>query len=148
MTEGRCSPSEYHLTNTDSVLIPGKPRCTSYYLKLWHLYMYLLLVHYVSGIVWNLSCMISRLSWSYTSMCMAIVLLRLIDFGRSRVISCHSRAIGQKSSNFWLLARFLVIFIFQYMRYGMQYGMNGNLRPDGGMMMRYRYGNRTGFLVS
>ena len=34
MTEGRCSPSEYHLTNTDSVLIPGKPRCTSYYLKL------------------------------------------------------------------------------------------------------------------
>jgi len=34
MTKGRCSPSEYHLTNTDLVLIPGKPRCTSYYLKL------------------------------------------------------------------------------------------------------------------
>ena len=59
------------------------------------------------------------------------------------MISCHSRAIGQKSSNFRLLARFIVIFIFQYMRYG----MNGNLRPDGEMMMRYRYGSRTGFLV-
>ena len=34
MTKGRCSPSEYHLTNTDLVLIPGQPRCTSYYLKL------------------------------------------------------------------------------------------------------------------
>ena len=65
---------------------------------------------------------------------------------RSRVISCHSRAIGQKSSNFRLHARFIVIFIFQYMRYEIQYGMIGNLRPDGGMMMRYRYGNRTGFL--
>ena len=32
------------------------------------------------------------------------------------------------------------------MSYGIQYGMIGNLRPDGGMMMRYRYGNRTGFL--
>ena len=62
------------------------------------------------------------------------------------MISYHSRAIGQKSSNFRLLARFIVVIIFQYMRYGMQYGMNGNLRPDGGLMMRYRYGNRTGFL--
>ena len=62
------------------------------------------------------------------------------------MIFCHSRAIGQKSSNFWLLARFIVIFMFQYMRYGIQYGMIGNLRPDGGMMMRYRYDNRTGFL--
>ena len=26
MTKGRCSPSEYHLTNIDLVLIPGKPR--------------------------------------------------------------------------------------------------------------------------
>ena len=34
MTRGRCSPSEYHLTNTDLVLIPGKLWCTSYYLKL------------------------------------------------------------------------------------------------------------------
>ena len=67
---------------------------------------------------------------------------------RSRVISCHSRAIGQKSSNFRLLARFIVIFIFQYTRYGIQYGMIGNLRPDRGMMMRYMYGNRTVFLVS
>ena len=32
------------------------------------------------------------------------------------------------------------------MSYGIQYGMIGNLRPDGGMMMRYMYGNRTGFL--
>ena len=32
------------------------------------------------------------------------------------------------------------------MCYYIQDGMNGNLRPDGGMMMRYRYGNRTGFL--
>ena len=32
------------------------------------------------------------------------------------------------------------------MSYGIQYVMIGNLRPDGGMMMRYRYGNRTGFL--
>ena len=63
------------------------------------------------------------------------------------MISCHSRAIGQKSSNFRLLARFIVIFIFQYMRYGIQYGMIGNLRPDGGMMMRYMYGNRTVFRV-
>ena len=62
------------------------------------------------------------------------------------MISNHSRAIGQNSSNFRLLARFIVIFIFQYMRYEIQYGMIGNLRPDGGMVMRYRYGNRTGFL--
>ena len=90
--------------------------------------------------------MIPRFSESYTSMCRSIALLCLVGLSRSRVISCHSRAIGQKSNNFWLLARFLIIFIFQYMRYGMQYGMNGNLRPDGGMMMRYRYGNRTRFL--
>ena len=32
------------------------------------------------------------------------------------------------------------------MRYGMHYGMNGNLRPDREMMMRYRYGSRTEFL--
>ena len=32
------------------------------------------------------------------------------------------------------------------MRYGMQYGMNGNLRPDGGMMRMFRDGSRTGFL--
>jgi len=38
----------------------GKPRCTSYYLKLCHLYIYLLLVHYVSGVDWNPSCMILR----------------------------------------------------------------------------------------
>ena len=62
------------------------------------------------------------------------------------MISCHSRAIGQKSSNFRLLARFIIIFIFQYMRYEIQYGMNGNLRPDGRMMMRYMYGSRTGFM--
>ena len=62
------------------------------------------------------------------------------------MISCHLRAIGQKSSNFRLFARFIVIFIFQYMRYGIQYGMIGNLRPDGEMMMMYRYGSRAGFL--
>ena len=32
------------------------------------------------------------------------------------------------------------------MRYGIQYGMIGNLRPDGEMLMIYRYGSRTGFL--
>jgi len=32
------------------------------------------------------------------------------------------------------------------MRYGMQYGMKENLRLDGEMMMRCRYGNRIGFL--
>ena len=36
----------------------GKPWCTSYYLKLCHLYMYLLLVLYVSGVDWNPSYMI------------------------------------------------------------------------------------------
>ena len=29
-----CSPSEYHLTNTDLVLIPGKPRSITYYFNL------------------------------------------------------------------------------------------------------------------
>ena len=57
------SPSECHLTNTDLVLIPDKPQCTYYYLKLWHLYMYLLLVHYVSGVDRNSSCMIPRFPW-------------------------------------------------------------------------------------
>jgi len=58
-----CSPSEYHLTNTDSVLIPGKLRCTSYYFKF-------ITPIYVSitcalglGIVWNSSCMIPRFPW-------------------------------------------------------------------------------------
>ena len=32
------------------------------------------------------------------------------------------------------------------MRYEIQYGMIRNLRPDGEMIMRYRYGNSTGFL--
>jgi hypothetical protein len=31
------SPSECHLTNTDLVLIPGKPRCTTFYFELSHL---------------------------------------------------------------------------------------------------------------
>ena len=33
-TEGRCSLSDRPLTNTDLVLIPGKPRCITYYFKL------------------------------------------------------------------------------------------------------------------
>jgi len=37
----------------------GKPRCMIYYFKLC-LTIYLLLVHYVSGTVWNPSCMIPR----------------------------------------------------------------------------------------
>ena len=32
-TEGRCSPSEFSLTNTDLVLFPGKPQSMSYYFK-------------------------------------------------------------------------------------------------------------------
>ena len=34
MTEGRCSLSSFSLTNSDLVLITGKPRCMSYYFKL------------------------------------------------------------------------------------------------------------------
>ena len=40
------SPSECHLTNTDLVLIPGKPRCITHYFKLW-IIICVLLVHYV-----------------------------------------------------------------------------------------------------
>jgi len=69
------SPSECHLTNTDLVLIPGKPRCMSYYFKLcFTIYMfYLLLVHYVLGIDWNPRCMILRFPRIFTSMSRSIV---------------------------------------------------------------------------
>ena len=46
------------------------------------------------GIVWNPRCMIPRFPWSYTSMYRTIEMLCLIDLGRSRVISDHSRDIG------------------------------------------------------
>ena len=60
MTKGRCSPSEYHLTNTDLVLIPGKPRCTSYYFKfMTHIYVSNTCALGL-GIVWNSTCMIPR----------------------------------------------------------------------------------------
>ena len=37
----------------------GKPQCITYYFKLWNI-IYLLFMHYISGIDWNLSCMILR----------------------------------------------------------------------------------------
>jgi len=38
------SPSECHLTNTDLVLIPGKPRSITYYFNLWNvIYIYLIM---------------------------------------------------------------------------------------------------------
>ena len=49
--------------NTNLVLPSGKPRCMSYYFKLWHLYTFLLLVHYISGVDWNPNCMIPRIPW-------------------------------------------------------------------------------------
>ena len=60
MTKGRCSPSEYHLTNTDLVLIPGKPRCISYYFKFMTLIYISITCALGLGIVWNSSCMIPR----------------------------------------------------------------------------------------
>ena len=43
------SPSECHLINTDLVLIPGKPRCTSYYFKFMTPIYVLLLVVRIDG---------------------------------------------------------------------------------------------------
>ena len=40
MTEGRCSPSEYHLANTDLVLITGKPRSITLILSIQCLFKY------------------------------------------------------------------------------------------------------------
>ena len=71
----------------------GKPRCMTYYFKLWNT-IYLLFVHYVLEIDWNPSCMIPRFSGPYTSMCRSVALLCLIGLSRSRVISCYSRDIG------------------------------------------------------
>ena len=59
MTEGRCSSSEYHLTNTDLVLIPGKPRSITLNFSI----QYLLYNYYAFtflGVDWNLSCIIPR----------------------------------------------------------------------------------------
>ena len=53
-------------------------------------------------IVWNPRCMIPRFPWSYTSMYRTIEMLCLIELGRSRVISGHSRDIGLLvNSNIW-----------------------------------------------
>ena len=41
MTKRRCSPSKYHLTNTDLVLIPGKPRSITPNLSIQRLFKYL-----------------------------------------------------------------------------------------------------------
>ena len=51
---------------------------------------------------------------SYTNMYRAIEVLWLMVPGRRRVLSCHSRAIGQKSSNFLLLARYQCLYISVY----------------------------------
>ena len=77
------------------------------------LYVYYLYIMFL-GVVWNHSCMISRSPWFYTSMYRSIALLCLIGLGRSRAISCHSRAIGQKSINFLLLARYQCLYISVY----------------------------------
>ena len=75
--------------NTNLVLPSGKPRCTSYYFKLWHLYIYASITCALGlGIVWNPRCMIPRFPWSYTSMYRTIEMLCLIVLDRSRVTSC------------------------------------------------------------
>ena len=68
------------------------------------------------GIVWDPSCMIPRIPWSYTSMYRTIEMLCLIVLDRSRVTSC-TREIYDilKSSNCRLLARIrLYIYIPVY----------------------------------
>ena len=40
MTKGRCSPSEYHLTSIDLVLIPGKPQSIILILSIQCLFKY------------------------------------------------------------------------------------------------------------
>jgi len=58
-TEGSGSLSSYSLTNTDLVLIPGKPRSMSYYFKFMHLLLFLSTCAFkFTGVDWNLSCMI------------------------------------------------------------------------------------------
>ena len=59
-TEGRCSLSSCSLTNTDLVLIPGKPRSMSYYFfKFMHLLLFISTCAFkFTGVDWNFSCMI------------------------------------------------------------------------------------------
>ena len=59
-TEGRCSPSNYPLTNTDIVLIPGKPRCIDPSILNANQIMFLLCIcaFTFTGVDWNLRCMI------------------------------------------------------------------------------------------
>ena len=101
------------------------------------------------GIVWNLSCMIPRLPGPYTSLCRSVALLCLIGLGRSRVISYHSRDIGcfrsQVISGYSrdIGCFYISLYELLYSRWNEE-----NWRPDGGMMMRCRYGNRTGFLCA
>ena len=45
--EDRGEPAQGPIHPSTKQQTQGKPRCTSYYLKLWHLYIYILLVHYV-----------------------------------------------------------------------------------------------------
>ena len=57
--------------------------------------MYLLLVHYLSGVDWNPSCMIPRFLWSeYYYVYVVILAMLKLGFGRSRVMPCYSRDIG------------------------------------------------------
>ena len=96
MTEGRCSPSKYHLTNTDSVLTPGKPRSIIYYFNLWNvIYVFICLCIKFLGVGWNPSCMIPRFLWSeYYYVYVVILAMLKLGFGRSRVMPCYSRDIG------------------------------------------------------
>ena len=78
-------------------------------------------------------------------MCRSITLLCLIGLGRSRVIFCHLRAIGLKSSNFLLLVRYRCLYISVYEIWNAIWN-EWRIETRRGMMMGYRYGSRIGFL--
>ena len=58
----RCSPSECSLTNTDLVLIPGKPRCInpSNLNAIQIMFLLSICAFTFTGVDWNLRCMIPR----------------------------------------------------------------------------------------
>ena len=79
--------------NTNLVLPPGKPRCMTYYFKLW----LTICIYYLCITFQEL--FETLVAWSLGSLELilvdrSIVMLCLIVLGRSRVISCHSRDIG------------------------------------------------------
>ena len=97
MTKGRCSPSEYHLTNTNLVLLPGKPWSITLTFSIRCLSKYLCIYVYRSCMKVSFACF-SIGTCESLLVCRSLVLQCLIRIRYKSSDSCHSRVIGPCSN--------------------------------------------------